>query len=118
MSRDKKTYPLFDSALVKIGNGNYIGAQADLKKMSKSTVAQKLIKFAGDDPSKLAIVNTFTYGGKNEKNKKTLTAKDYTDARSSTINAENRLSPANSEAEKFFKEKTTHTPISIMDRYA
>ncbi len=46
MSRNKKDYPLFDSALVKIGNGDYTEARKDLEKMKKSKIAQSLVAFS------------------------------------------------------------------------
>ncbi len=45
MSRDKATYPLFDSAMVKAGSGQYESAIADLKNMPKSQVAKDILTF-------------------------------------------------------------------------
>ncbi len=84
--------------------------------MPNSSVAKTLITYAEKNPEKIAIMNTFTYGGYG-KNKEKFSKRDYAKARSDTIMAENKLSPGNIQAEAYFQSKENHSPISLLSKY-
>lgn len=83
MSRDKKSYPLFDTMLQKVGNRDYDGAYTLLVSMSKKggITAKNILSLIKSDLSNrnevLIAINTYTYGGVGKNTEGSMNHKNY-----------------------------------------
>jgi len=129
---DKQEFKTFNLAISDISDKNYASALTKLEAYkSKSKVVKDILNELNNDgklteqPERLAVLLTYTYGGEKSKNLSDtvdVKSKDYTSMRKSSLASEKKLGIWNPAAETYFegqshgtKNLNIHFPWQAMD---